>query len=267
MNIHLYTTDVTGLDLLKQMPAEFHVSTVLVPRNRLDSPKLKTLVAECSLPVVVHERGAREFESAIEPADMLICWMYSQIISRDLLATYQMGGLNMHGGSLPEYRGANVLNWAIANGAEELGVTWHAMVDEVDAGGIFSEGLVKVLPEDTAITMRQKQIEEGKRLFPLALQRFVSGVGPTRVPDLNSGVVWPSRRPCDSRIGSNWSLSRISNLIRAQIGPWPKATIWDGTEWKPVSSVSHAPTENSIPYELDTGDFVYLEYEATGKEP
>lgn len=257
MRFHLYTTDVSGFALLRQLPEGERVSAVVVPANRATSDKVKLVCRESPWPVVVHH-AKDGLPEETPKADYFVSWFYSQIISRQLLATYAKGGINMHGGRIPDYRGANVLNWAIANGETHLGVTWHEVVEKVDAGGILAESSIPVATGKAAIDLRTDIINEGVRLFPEAMQRFVSGGPPLRVPDLNCGRIWPSRRAEDSRIEPRWSIDRVDAMIRAQTGPWPDATVFDNGEWRSIVGFSSDPVPDGIPYQTDRGQEIYL---------
>ena len=93
-----------------------------------------------------------------------------------------MGILNMHGGKIPQYRGASVLHWAIINGESEYGVSWHRLVKEVDAGPIYVEGRIPITSKSTAYELRQAMILEAMDLFSKAWRRFLQSES-TRVPD------------------------------------------------------------------------------------
>ena len=164
----------------------------------------------------------------------------------------------MHGGRIPDYRGANVLNWAIASGETRLGVTWHEIVEKVDAGGILAESSIPIGPNDTAADVRAAMIVEGIRLFPDAFKRFRDGDTPIRVPVLEQGRVWPSRRAQHGRIESNWPREKVWAMIRAQTGPWPDATVLYQGEWCSVCNIRNSDGPGLIPYTADDGAVFFL---------
>jgi methionyl-tRNA formyltransferase len=47
---------------------------------------------------------------------------FDSILDACIVENSKIRILNVHGGKLPDYRGANVLNWAIIRGEEEIGV-------------------------------------------------------------------------------------------------------------------------------------------------
>ena len=58
-----------------------------------------------------------------------------------------LGNINLHGSLLPKYRGAAPIQWAIANGERETGVTTMRLDAGLDTGDILLERAVPV-PED-----------------------------------------------------------------------------------------------------------------------
>jgi methionyl-tRNA formyltransferase len=171
----------------------------------------------------------------------------------------------MHGGRIPEYRGANVLQWAIVNGDSDLGVTWHEMVKEVDAGPIWAEGTVPIAPDATAWRVRELMIEKGIELFPLALLNMLSKTN-GRVPDTMAGRVWPARRPEDGRIEPGLPARKVRDLIRALCPPWPPAFIEIEGRRVSVTGVGSEPAAGTNAYVTAEGRTLHLQTRG-GTEP
>ena len=264
MDLHLFTTDISALDLIELLPGRDRVVCLVVPENRLGSKKVLRLKATLSLsesPVYTHWRD-RPLD--LPTADGGISWLYSQTILD--LDRYPAGILNMHGGLIPEYRGANVLQWAIINGERDLGVTWHEMVEEVDAGPIWAESRIPIPLDSTAAKLREDMIREGIRLFPEAWRHCRDEQAEAlRYPDLNAydgefSQLWPARIPKDGQIDFGWSERRVRDMIRALCPPWPPATIKVEDDWIEVSSVLNSPEIGAIPYETSENRTIYLRH-------
>jgi len=261
VRIHLYTTDVSGLGLIERLRPDDEVTAILVPANRGGTDKVAQVRAEASVPVIEQPRG-QTIGGDVPPADAALCWLYSQLLVPEDMSRYPRGGLNMHGGRLPDYRGASVLQWAIINGEDRMGVTWHRMAVEVDTGGILAESEIPIPREATAADMRTAMIEEGLRLFPDAWRRFAEVAPPVRVIDPGDGKVWPQRRPTDGRIEAGWPERRVRDMVRALCPPWPAATIErDGTLYR-VRAVRGEAGPDSLPYRTAEGAVLHLEVEA-----
>ena len=257
MKVHLFTTDVSGLRLLENSDVGISANCLIVPGNRHDTAKIAELEAVAQIPIVVHQRG-EALPQDMPPADVAFSWLYSQIIQEADILRYPLGVLNMHGGVIPDYRGANVLQWAIINGESELGITWHELVREVDAGPIWAESRIAIPPEATAWELRTHMIEAGLGLFATAWQRFTTKNFTPRLADLATGRVWPSRKPEDGRIDPGWSEQKVRDMLRALCPPWPPATIyWEGS-WSPIHGVSRRQVENGVPYVTAEGKKIFL---------
>jgi methionyl-tRNA formyltransferase len=256
-SVHLFASDVSGLRLLDDAGVAVTASCLIIPANRGGTAKIGELEAEAQLPVVVHERGQALPEN-LPPADAAISWLYSQIIREADLKRYRFGILNMHGGKIPEYRGANVLQWAIINGESELGITWHELVKEVDAGPIWAESTIPIPEDANAWEMRARMIEAGRNLFGTAWQRFLEKGSAARIANLEIGRVWPSRKPEDGRIGAGWPERKVRDMVRALCPPWPPATLLVEEGWVPVRDVSLRQVAGSIPYATAEGRELFL---------
>ncbi len=81
--------------------------------------------------------------------DLALSISYDRILRRPLLELPRLGCLNIHAGRLPEYRGRNVINWAILNGETEIGVTAHMMDEGIDTGDILLQRMLPIHWTDT----------------------------------------------------------------------------------------------------------------------
>jgi len=255
---HLLATDISGLALFEHC-ADLRLTGVIVPANRRQSEKIDLLrraAAERGLPLAEQPRGGN-LPIDLPAADIAISWMYSQILPAEDLPRYRLGMLNMHGGHIPRYRGANVLQWAIINGEPELWITWHEIVAEVDAGAIWAEAPLPVPRDWTAFQARLAMIEAGIALFPQAWQRKRNALPPVRIPDLSQGKVWPSRRPRDGVIEPGWNERRLRDFLRALCLPWPSPT-WQGRN---VLGLSAEAAGDTMAYTCSDGAVLHLRLE------
>lgn len=74
------------------------------------------------------------------------------------------GTFNLHASLLPQYRGAAPINWAIINGERETGVSTFFIDEKIDTGAIIFQKSVPISDEDTAGTLHDKLMNEGKLL-------------------------------------------------------------------------------------------------------
>ena len=74
------------------------------------------------------------------------------------------GTFNLHASLLPQYRGAAPINWAIINGEKETGVSTFFIDEKIDTGAIIFQKSIPISDEDTAGTLHDKLMNEGKLL-------------------------------------------------------------------------------------------------------
>lgn len=79
------------------------------------------------------------------------------MIRRALLGIPRMGVLNCHMGQLPRYRGTDVVEWPMVEGAlDSLGLTVHFMDEGLDTGAILLDDPYELRPGDTIAAIRRR---------------------------------------------------------------------------------------------------------------
>jgi methionyl-tRNA formyltransferase len=158
-------------------------------------------------------------------ADAFLCFSYSMILDRQILAIPPLGAINVHGGLLPQYRGANVLNWAIVEGAARTGVTAHYMTEGIDEGDIICNRETLIDDVDTAATLKARLDRLGMEIVSWIDAQLDRGKALPRSPqDASRARYYRRRKPEDGRI--DWTAMsdrEVFNLVRALVAPWPGA--------------------------------------------
>lgn len=121
--------------------------------KRLSTP-VKALAQTAQLPIWQPER-LRKAEETLDAlvalrADIFVVVAYGQILSAQVLAIPPLGCVNVHGSLLPAYRGAAPIQWAIARGESETGITTMRMDVGLDTGDILLTARTPILPDQTA---------------------------------------------------------------------------------------------------------------------
>jgi len=75
---------------------------------------------------------------------------YSRIIPNNVINMFDRGIVNFHGGDLPRYRGVNIANHCILEGAKCGGATLHYIDEGIDTGNIIDKELFPIESNDTA---------------------------------------------------------------------------------------------------------------------
>lgn len=88
--------------------------------------------------------------------DVIFSFHYRHMLNDAIISSASRGAFNLHASLLPKYRGRAPLNWVLANGERETGVTLHHMVKRADAGAIIAQSKVPIADHDDALTLHHK---------------------------------------------------------------------------------------------------------------
>jgi methionyl-tRNA formyltransferase len=167
-------------------------------------------------------------------ADLLVVCDYGQILSASALATAKLGGINLHGSLLPQYRGAAPINWAIYNGEYQTGVTVIHMTPKVDAGPCIAQAEIGIDPDETAVELEKRLAEVGAWLVLRSIDAIKTGNLEALAQDPALASKAPRLKKSDGIIDWSRPALAIKNQIRA-MEPWPKTfTFWHRQSGPPM---------------------------------
>ena len=135
----------------------------------LHEPPVKTLALEHGIEVhqparIKSNENVRETFDRIAP-DACVVAAYGKILPEWLLAIPRLGCINVHASLLPKYRGAAPINWAIANGDRETGVTIMQMDAGMDTGPMLAKRSITIGDDETAPQLSARLAELGADLL------------------------------------------------------------------------------------------------------
>ena len=178
---------------------------------------------------------ARELAS-LRP-DLLAVAAYGRILGKDLLELAPHGAINVHGSLLPKYRGAAPIQWAIAEGEAETGVSIMRMDEGLDTGDVLLQRVLPIGPDDTSETLAPRLAALGGEALVEALALLPEGaLVPVRQDETRATLARILAKE-DGRVDFAWSARRIRDRLRA-FTPWPGAmTTLDGRTVKLLEAV------------------------------
>jgi methionyl-tRNA formyltransferase len=220
-----------GLSALADDP-QFQVAAVVTqpdrPKGRdlkLQSSPVKLLAQRLGLPVMQPERARDEkFIAelrALQP-DLAVVVAYGQILPPVLVDLPRRGCLNIHPSLLPKYRGPSPIQWAIANGDTETGVTLMRIDAGLDTGDIVAQRRVAIRPEDDSAALHDRVAHISAELLVQTIPDYMAGKIQPR-PQSAEGVSYAEKiKKEDGRIDWQLPAQTILNRLRA-FTPWPGA--------------------------------------------
>ena len=220
----------TFIHLLAQPDIEIAAVITQPDRRRgrgkhISASPMKTAAIAASIPVHQPEKirspEARNLLQQLAP-DCIIIIAYGQIIPAALLTIPRLGWVNLHGSLLPKYRGAAPINWAIANGETQSGLTTMRIDAGMDTGDMLLQQEIDIAPEETAPELAASMAEAGAPLVLATLRGLVSGNLVPRPQDNDQATYAPLLKKEDGRIDWNLPAQQIYNRMRG-FTPWPGA--------------------------------------------
>ena len=241
--IFMGTAELSGVSLEKlSRDKNFFILAVVTqpdkPKGRdlkrTPSP-VKILAEKLNLPVLQPLKARDEnFISelrALKP-DLIVVVAYGQILPQTILDLPQFGCLNVHTSLLPKYRGAAPIQWAIADGEPETGVTIMKMDAGLDTGAILSVRRIPILATDDSHILHDRLAQLGAELLIETIPNYVAGKIPPQ-PQPTEGSTYAAKiKKEDGRINWNLPAQQIWNRLRA-FTPWPGAFTFLKSETKP----------------------------------
>jgi methionyl-tRNA formyltransferase len=187
-------------------------------------PTAVKLAAESAGIPVLQPKKARDPEFLeqlrVLTPDLIVVAAFGQLLPQALLNIPEFGCVNVHTSLLPRHRGAAPIQWAIAEGDAETGVTLMKMDAGLDTGPMIAHARTPITTDDTGQSLHDRLAEMGGQLLTDTLPDYVAGrIEPIAQP--TEGATYARKiTKDDGRI--NWSLpaTTIWNRIRA-FTPWP----------------------------------------------
>ena len=149
--------------------------------------------------------------------EIVVTIAYGKIIPEDLLNLPKYGWINVHFSSLPRWRGAAPVQWAILSADKESGVTIFKLDKGMDTGPVYLNKVVSIEPDETTELLLTRLSEIGADLAIQSLALIENGVEPSA--QINSGVTLaPKINKNDGKINWHESTDEIFNKFRALAG-------------------------------------------------
>jgi methionyl-tRNA formyltransferase len=199
------------------------------PRGRgqqISASPLKQAAIAANVPVHQPEKirspEAQDLLKQLAP-DCIVIIAYGQIIPARLLDIPKLGWINLHASLLPKYRGAAPINWAIANGETQTGVTTMRIDAGMDTGNILLQEEIDIAPEETAPELAASMSEAGAPLMLDTLHGLAEGKLAARPQNNDEASYAPLLKKEDGQIDWNRPAQEIYNRMRG-FAPWPGAS-------------------------------------------
>ncbi len=188
-------------------------------------PPVKVEALALGLPVWQPEKARDpEFLQVLKrlAPDVIVVAAYGQLLPTGLLEIPVRGCVNLHTSILPRWRGAAPIQWAIASGDPETGVTLMKMEAGLDTGPILAISRTPIGPQETSDQLHDRLAALAASLLLDRLPGYLEGQLPEIQQPLE-GVTYARKITReDGRI--DWTQpATVLDLRRRAFTPWPGA--------------------------------------------
>jgi methionyl-tRNA formyltransferase len=193
--------------------------------NKIIESPVKMAARALSIPIHQPERIRKPPVSELLAsfgANLMVVVGYGQIIPQNIIDLPQHGILNVHASLLPKYRGAAPIQWTIANGDRETGVTIMQIDAGLDTGDILLTRSLAIGQDETAPQLSARLAGSGAELLLEAISRIEAGTIERHKQDDARATIAPVLKKEDGLIYWSRSAREISNRLRG-FAPWPGA--------------------------------------------
>jgi methionyl-tRNA formyltransferase len=156
-------------------------------------------------------------------ADVAVSGGFPLRIPPEALRVPRLGVVNGHPSLLPRLRGPNPIGWALRNGDEEIGFTFHRMDEDFDTGALLAQGSAPLADAQNPQDVVRRMIGLASSLVRTALERAEAG-DPGDVQDETGASYAGFFDPAYAEI--DWS--RPAEEVHRQVRAWWVAAVREG---------------------------------------
>ena len=153
-------------------------------------------------------------------ADAGVVAAYGRILPDWMLNAPRHGCVNVHSSLLPKYRGAAPINWAIARGERETGVTIMRMDAGLDTGPVLLRRATAIGDEETAAELTPRLAELGAESLIETLSRIERGEITPQPQNDAEATLAPILKREDGEVDWTMTAAEIFNRLRG-FTPFP----------------------------------------------
>ncbi len=230
MRIAFLGTPAFAVPALDALVAAGHEIAVVVAQpdkpvgrhQELHEPATKRWARERAVPVLqptkVRDGVLAGLLGALSP-DLLVVVAYGRILGEDLLGLAPQGAVNVHASLLPRHRGAAPIQWAIAEGDGETGVTIMQMDAGLDTGDILLQRAIAIGDDDAEALFPRLAALGGAALCETLRLLEAGAVVPVR-QDGARATLAPVIEKDHGRLDFRMPAARLTARMRG-FRPWP----------------------------------------------
>jgi phosphoribosylglycinamide formyltransferase-1 len=97
---------------------------------------------------------------------------FMKVLSKDFIKKFKGKIVNIHPSYLPKYKGLNTSEKALRDNEKFSGCTVHYVSSKLDSGKIIMQKKIKIVKNETKVSLDKKIIKEEHKLYPSAILKI-----------------------------------------------------------------------------------------------
>jgi len=172
---------------------------------------------EADIPLLRTENINRE---SLPVADLMVVIAFGQKISAEKVNHPRLGSINLHASRLPLYRGAAPINWAIINGDTVTGNSIIRLAQQMDAGAILAQSILKIGEVETAGELHDRLSQDGVELALTVVNQLANGTAVEIAQNDAAATAAPKLSRESARLDFSHPADELARRMRG-LYPWP----------------------------------------------
>ncbi|HBJ76557.1 MAG TPA: formyltetrahydrofolate deformylase [Porphyromonadaceae bacterium] len=167
--------DILGRYMSKELKVE--IPLIVSNHEELEEVAQKFGIPYYYIPITKEnkkEQEVKEIELLKEKGvDFVVLARYMQIISKEMIETFPNKIINIHHSFLPAFVGSKPYHAAFERGVKLIGATSHYVTEDLDAGPIIEQDVVRITHKDTVQSLVHKGEDLEKIVLSRALEKHI----------------------------------------------------------------------------------------------
>jgi methionyl-tRNA formyltransferase len=181
--------------------------------------------------------------------DVIASVYYRYIIKQHVIDACDGRIFNTHPSLLPRHRGCSSVPFAIIEGDDVTGITYHYIDEGIDTGPIILQVEIPIGADETQAGLYARCMDVGAAHWPRAFELVQSGFA--GVPQEGETCYHPREAPLGGVIDAAWPEAQIERFIRAMTYPPLPFATYRGVEVRTLDDYRRLRAEEAAE---DTGE-------------
>ena len=182
----------------------------------LENESLALAANQSDIPVIDLSQSASQVKRQCESyaIDLILMSCYNKRLPDEIINIAKMGCFNMHPSLLPRYRGPEPIFWQMKF-SDKIGVSWHKVIHEFDAGDIAIQKEVKLDEGMGYSEINRMLAETGTELMQILLSEIVLDKLELKAQNIDHSSYFRYPVSSDFVIDTDYSAQQIYNFMCA----------------------------------------------------